>query len=269
MAYWIGRIKFLVPRRLPEMKANALVCGMCRLEWGWRGARLAAARGDVIAIVDVLSFSTTAVTAAVRGAHLYPCTDETEARERASRHAAEIAVRREDVPARGRFSLSPCTYFQCTPVDRVALPSPNGATCCRLASSSPVVLIGCLLNASAAARAASISMSRHDANLTVLACGEQWPNPSEEGQLRFALEDYLGAGALLSALDLPMSPDAQVCRAAFNAVRGKLLEHLSECASGIELRERGWFKDVQHAAQLDRYDAIPLLVGDCLAPDAI
>jgi 2-phosphosulfolactate phosphatase len=245
---------------------NALAWPMCRFEWGWRGARTAAERGDVLAVIDVLSFSTTAVTAAQRGAVVYPCLDEEEARDRSLRHGAEIAVRREDVPARGRFSLSPSTFLMAGPIDRIAVPSPNGATCCRIGASAPSVLIGSLLNASAAARAATLLMNRHRANLTVIACGERWTESSEEGQLRFALEDYLGAGALIAALDVPTSPEALVCRAAFSAIRTDLLAVLAECASGIELSDRGWFQDVEFAACHDICDAVPLLMGDCLQP---
>jgi 2-phosphosulfolactate phosphatase len=239
------------------------------MEWGWRGAALAAERGDVLAIVDVLSFSTTAVTAAMQGARISPCVDEIEALALSVSSGAEVAVRRDHVPERGRFSLSPTTFLQATPMDHVALPSPNGATCCRLGAAAPAVLIASLLNASAAARAAERLMCRNNVDLTVLACGERWNEPSKEGQLRFALEDYLGAGALLAALDLPASPEAQVCRAAFQAVRNGLLEYVAGCASGIELRERGWFQDVEHAANLDICDVVPLLVDGCLLPDAL
>jgi 2-phosphosulfolactate phosphatase len=251
------------------MGANDPARGIIHFEWGWRGAALAAERGDVLAIVDVLSFSTTAVTAAMNGARIYPCVDDVEAREFALNRGAEAATRREHVPERGRFSLSPTTFLCATSMDHVALPSPNGATCCRLGASAPAVLIASLLNASAAARAAALLMRHHNVDLTVLACGERWTKPSEEGLLRFALEDYLGAGALLAALDLPFSPEARVCRAAFNGVRDNLLEHLAGCTSGIELQERGWFQDVAHAAQFDLCDVVPRLVDGCLLPNAL
>lgn len=39
----------------------------CRMEWGRRGAREAAERGDIVIIVDVLSFSSTVISAVSRG----------------------------------------------------------------------------------------------------------------------------------------------------------------------------------------------------------
>ena len=33
--------------------------------------------------------------------------------------------------------------------------------------------------------------------MTVLACGERWQTPSEDGDLRMAVEDYLGASSQL------------------------------------------------------------------------
>lgn len=43
-----------------------------KLEWGQRGAREASGRGDIIIIVDVLSFSSTVVTALDYGAEIFP-----------------------------------------------------------------------------------------------------------------------------------------------------------------------------------------------------
>jgi len=225
-------------------------------------------RGDVLVIVDVLSFSTAAVVAVSRGAQLYPCIDEETARQCAAFHSAEIAVRREAVPAHGRFSLSPSSFLNAGAADRIALPSPNGAACCRLGASAPAVLVACLLNASAAARAAAHFAELHQANTTVLACGERWQEPSDEGVLRFALEDYLGAGAVLASITGIHSPEAAVCAAAFRSEQANLLAHLEECASGIELRERGWNQDVEFAARLDVFDTVPVLAGDCLMPYA-
>src|SRR5436309_15693141 len=45
----------------------------CRLEWGPEGARRGAERGDILVIVDTLSFSTTVVTAVREGGLIYPC----------------------------------------------------------------------------------------------------------------------------------------------------------------------------------------------------
>ncbi|HZG57243.1 hypothetical protein [Paenibacillus sp.] len=36
----------------------------CRVEWGVRGAREAAVRGDIVIVVDVFSFSSTVTAAA-------------------------------------------------------------------------------------------------------------------------------------------------------------------------------------------------------------
>jgi 2-phosphosulfolactate phosphatase len=176
------------------------------------------------------------------------------------RDGAEIAVRREQVSQEHRFSLSPVTFLKSGPGDRIALPSPNGAACCRAGAAAPAVLIACLLNSTAAARAALLLTERHGADLTVLACGERWHEGLPAEQLRFALEDYLGAGALLSALELPCSPDAAVCRAAFLACAPNLNTLLADCPSGVELRERGYPEDVEHAAQRDICDVVPFLI---------
>ena len=171
--------------------------------------------------------------------------------------AGEAAVGRREVPARGRFSLSPPTFLAIAPGERVALRSPNGATCARYGRVAPALFAGALVNASAVA--AAVERAGADRAVTVVACGERWPEPNEDGALRFAIEDYLGAGAVLAALGGPASPEAQVCVAAFLGARADLAAILWECASGRELREQGFGEDVRHAARLDCYDAAPLL----------
>jgi 2-phosphosulfolactate phosphatase len=113
------------------------------------------------------------------------------------------------------------------------------------------VLCGCLRNATAVARMAR-SLGRV---IAVIPAGEQWP----DGSLRPALEDWLGAGAILCGLGDRLSPEARAARNAFAASRDDLAAILEECASGRELRERGFLSDVALATLLDASDAVPVL----------
>lgn len=209
-------------------------------------------------VVDVLSFSTTVVTAVEHGIHIHPC-GHGEEEDRAAAPGAVRAVHRRDVPERGRFSLSPLSFLGAEPGTRVLLASPNGATCSRHAHDLPHLLVGALVNAAAVARRANSLLATTELGITVLSCGERWDEPGEDGALRFALEDYLGAGAIIARLDCDMSPEALACAGAFTAMRGDLERVLLDCGSGRELIEKGYREDVLHAARLDMYEAVPIM----------
>ena len=118
------------------------------------------------------------------------------------------------------------------------------------AGSGATVLAGCLRNATAVARAA-LRLGR---TLAVVAAGERWP----DGSLRPAVEDLLGAGAVLAALDHPApSPEARAAAGAFRSA--DLPTALRECASGRELAGAGYANDVAVAARLDASDVVPVL----------
>lgn len=236
----------------------------CRLDWGHHGARQAAERGDITVIVDTLSFSSAVATAVQHDAVIYPCatTDDLEALGR--RHGAEIAVRRHEVPAKGRFSLSPLTYVGIEAGTRIIIASPNGAACSAHGRSAPHLLVGALNNARAVAAAVSSLLDRTPLAVTVVACGERWKTPTEDGAIRFALEDYLGAGAILSRLSHDPSPEARACAAAFVGSRDDLPRLIEDCGSGRELRAMGFGQDAAHAAKLDCYDAVPVMRGERL-----
>jgi len=239
----------------------------CRLEWGRRGARVAAERGDALVVVDVLSFSSAAVTAVHHGALVYPCAWTDDPQTLAASLGAEAAVSRPDVPNTGRFSLSPPTFTAAKPGDRVVLASPNGATCSRFGRTVPHLLVGALVNARAVADAvAELLAADPDLTVTILACGERWRQPSEDGELRFAIEDYLGAGAIIVNLpeSLSRSPEAALCEGAFRSAEGSLHDVLWESGSGRELRAAGYPQDVEHAMQLNLYDTVPRMVNDWL-----
>jgi 2-phosphosulfolactate phosphatase len=88
---------------------------------------VAAERGDLLVVVDVLSFSTATATAVQHGGIVYPCAWADDPRAYAARIGAEAAVNRREVPEKGRFSLSPPTFEAIEPGTRVVLASPKGS----------------------------------------------------------------------------------------------------------------------------------------------
>lgn len=238
----------------------------CRLDWGRQGVRQAAERGDILVIVDTLSFSTAAVTAMHYGGLIYPCSPEEDVAGLAQRVGGEATVPRPLVPERGRFSLSPATYLDIEPGTRVVVASPNGGTCSRYAGQVPFLFVGALVNAQALAAVVSSLLEHQDLSITVIACGERWKTSSEDGELRFAIEDYLGAGAILSYLQHSKSPEARVCEGAFVQIRDDLHTVMWECESGRELRESGFEVDVEHAARLNVYETVPHMRDGYLVP---
>jgi 2-phosphosulfolactate phosphatase len=236
----------------------------CRLEWGRRGAYAAAERGDALVIIDTLSFSTAVATAIDRRARVYPCRWDADARQVAAGLGAEYTVNRTEVPERGRYSLSPGTLAALDPGTRLVIRSLNGATCTELGRRVPHLFVAALVNASAVASAVEHLLRQGDECVTLVACGERWEDASEDGPLRVAVEDYLGAGAVLSGIGFGKSPEARVCEAAYRELKAELPAILAECGSGLELRQTGFEADVELAARLDLYDTVPVLEDDWL-----
>ena len=219
-----------------------------RCEWGAAGIAALTPRSDVIVIVDVLSFSTCVDIALGRSARVYPYRyRDASARDFAVTVDAILAgPRSHEQP-----SLSPASLRQLPAGARLVLPSPNGATLSRLTGSVPT-LTGCLRNAAAVARAARAYGSR----IGVVPAGEQWP----DGSLRPSIEDWLGAGAILSHLTGSISPEADLAREAFQRQRTALAAVLEACVSGRELIEQGWHDDVLLAAELEVSTCAPVLI---------
>jgi 2-phosphosulfolactate phosphatase len=235
-----------------------------RFDWGRRGVRDAAARGDVVVIVDVLRFSSCVATAAARGAAVYPCRFGDEAEAAAQRVGGRVAGAPPTAHPDASFALVP-TFTEASAGERLVLRTLNGAECTLLAQPAAHVFAGALLNASAVARAVEQALAGNALSATIVACGERRHDEAGEA-LAFAIEDYLGAGAILAALDGDpsslrgaSSSEARVCAAAFRGSRDMLLELLLDCGSGRELRRLRLEDDVRHAAQVDLYDVLPVM----------
>ena len=240
-----------------------------RFDWGLEGLRSLAPIVDVVIIVDILRF-TTAVCAALESASVvlpYPW-DHSGLDAYAAANNAVAAGLRED----GGPSLSPTDLLTSQPNSRIVLPSPNGSTLSFAARElgATCVLAGCLRNASATARYALASLSstatQHNA-IALIAAGERWAEPN--ASLRPAVEDLIGAGAILSALDPSAavanpccSPEAAAARAAFQFARPRLFEALCASGSGRELLHLGWEDDVATSASLDVTTVVAKLVDN-------
>ena len=137
-----------------------------RVGFDWGPAGAAAVPGSLVAVVDVLSF-TTAVTVAIdRGIEVFPYRwrDET-AVAYAEQHDAVLAVGR----SQPGITLSPVSIRQAQDVQRLVLPSPNGSTISQqLADSGSTVLAVSLRNTSAAAAWVAAKL-QEDPSLTVVA----------------------------------------------------------------------------------------------------
>ncbi len=138
------------------------------------------------------------------------------------------------------------------------LPSPNGSTL-SLATGDVPVMAGCLRNA----RAVAVKALQLGKRISVIAAGERWKKNGggvASGGLRVAIEDLLGAGAIITHLDGRRSPEAETAVAGFRRAGSNLLDILSRCGSGKELIGRGFAEDVQLAGQLNVSSAAPLLL---------
>lgn len=94
--------------------------------------------------------------------------------------------------------------------------------------------------------------------VAVIAAGERWP----DGVLRPAVEDLLGAGAVIAAMsqDAICSPEASTARA-WLAHSDRVLETILSCSSGRELTAAGYPQDVPLAAEYAVQDDVPVLIA--------
>ncbi len=234
-----------------------------RFEWGLAGAEALAPSSSCLVVVDVLSFSTSVTVAAEAGTRIYPYPWRDESAAGFARsHQAELAVGRRAASADRPWSLSPAALRRGPFTPRLVLPSPNGSAICTAAAGAGVTVIaGCLRNAAAVGR--YLRERGSSSPVTVIAAGERWP----DGSLRPALEDLLGAGAILAALrgcDAAFSPEADAARACFEAT-ADVTAAVAGSVSGQELVEGGFGDDVAIAVEIDVCHLVPVLSDGAFA----
>lgn len=233
-------------------------------EWGLAGIEAWLPRASVFVIVDILSFSTAVSVAVERGAVIipFPFGDPGAAADEAAKRGAVAAAPRK---ASGeQISLSPTSLQRLDPGARVLLPSPNGSRLSLETCGTPTIC-GSLRNVTAAANAAN-DMAK-DGVIAVIAAGELWPDQT----LRPAIEDWLGAGAIIRSLGGVETPEAALASLAFSAAEPSIDAIIRGSISGRELIDRGYGSDVDIALEIDACASVPILAGGeyrSVKPDA-
>ena len=229
-----------------------------RFEWGLVGAAVLAPEAACLVVVDVLSFTTSVTVAVSRGMSVFPYRwDDESAAAFAARHDAELAVRRRQVSDEHPWSLSPAVLCTAPVTARLVLPSPNGSTIAA-AGVGVTVVAASLRNATAVGRwLLTRGYGTAPRPAAVIAAGERWP----DGSLRPALEDALGAGAVLHHLrsaGCSLSAEAEAMASMFEST-GDIGGALRSCGSARRLVEAGYGADVDVAASLEHDAVVPVL----------
>ncbi|MRH86714.1 hypothetical protein GFY24_04390 [Nocardia sp. SYP-A9097] len=232
-----------------------------RFDWGLAGAQALGPQSAAVVVVDVLSFTTAVSVAVDAGTLVLPYRwRDGSAVEFAVEQDAELAVGRTAVSRQQPWSLSPAALRRASAPARLVLPSPNGSAISAAVTGVPVIA-ACLRNASAVADwIAGQGWGTQWKPVAVFAAGEHWPGG---GAIRPAVEDWLGAAAVIAALaergSGPLSPEASVVKASYDGVDdvGALIR---DCASGRELAAIGFGEDVAIATEIDASKDVPILV---------
>jgi len=213
-----------------------------RCEWGLGGIQQLAGISDAIVIVDVLSFATCVSIAVTRGAVVFPFRWKDDSVLDFARTLDAVSA---GARGKSRYSLSPGSLREIPRGTRLVLPSPNGSALTLSTGKTPT-FAGCLRNSKAVARAAALCGPK----IGVIPAGERW---EESDSLRPALEDLVGAGAVIRHLHLvgSLSPEARLAVNAFTCFKEDLFAGLGQCSSGKELIAKGFQEDVLLASELD------------------
>jgi 2-phosphosulfolactate phosphatase len=220
-----------------------------RCEWGGFGVSQLAPISDAIVIVDVLSFSTSVDIAVGNGAIVYPYQWKDESALAYAQSRDAILANFERTSKTG-YTLSPTSLLSITSGTRLVLPSPNGSTLSLTTGVTPT-FAGCLRNAQAIAN----SVQQYGLRISLIPAGERWP----DGSLRPAIEDWVGAGAIIHYLPGNRSPEAELAENAFLHFKDNLSSCLNPSSSGKELIGRDFASDVKLAAAFNQSQSAPQL----------
>ncbi len=207
---------------------------------------------SVCVVVDVLRASSSIVTLLERGARqVVVAKDIDEARALSVRLPGYVVCGEKDgLPPDGfAYGNSPSEFSRLDFAGRsVILATSNGTRILAALAEAPALLVGCLLNRTAAADAA-VRIARKRGLDVAVVCSAAY------GGSTFVLEDALGAGAIVAAaLRLPEPPlaldAARFARDAFVAA-GDTAQAVASAYHASDLVDVGLAEDVAYCGRLD------------------
>ncbi|MBV8370339.1 MAG: 2-phosphosulfolactate phosphatase [Candidatus Eremiobacteraeota bacterium] len=221
-------------------------------------------RGAHVAVVDVLRATTTIAVALANGAEGVIAVAEPEDAialgNRLGRERVLFCGERDAVRIEG-FDLdnSPVSF---TP-ERVAgkmlvMTTTNGTRALRAVSTAASVRTAALVNRLAVADA----LANEDGDVAIVCAGEA------NG---FALEDALGAGALVDALlaqigDVELRDGARAAALLYRSVASRLPDAIASADHAQSLAHKGFAADITTSAALDTLTVVPTLRDGILSP---
>ena len=212
-------------------------------------------------VVDVLRASSSIVTLLERGAaRVVPTASIEDARSLKSQLVDHLLCgERDGLPPEGfDYGNSPAEFARADLAGSAAiLATSNGTRILAALADAPVVLVGCLLNRTACARAALELARERGLDISVV-CSAAY------GGSAFVLEDALGAGAIVDAVmaanpALVCGDAARFARDAFVSASRDLAAAVASAHHARELSEAGFGEDVAYCARLDVSAVVPVV----------
>lgn len=217
---------------------------------------------SVCVVVDVLRASSSIVTLLERGCDAVVVARDIEEARKLHRSAPGYLLCGETngLPPEGfDYGNSPVEFSRLDLTGKSAILSTSNGTrvLAALAAESPAVLVGCLLNRAAVARAALAIAAELGLDVMVV-CSAAY------GGSAFVLEDALGAGAIADAA-LAIDPSlvagdaARFARDGFALSKARISEAVRSAYHAQELVDAGLGADVVYCGRLDTSTVAPLL----------
>ncbi|MFB4164726.1 2-phosphosulfolactate phosphatase [Alteribacillus sp. JSM 102045] len=213
--------------------------------------------GKQAVVFDVL-LATTVITSFFAGgaAAIYPVLDAKEGFEVNEREKPKhplLVGEKKGLPIEGFQPPSPSVLKKEAADKHIILSTTNGTVALRKAEAAKVIYASSLLNNYFVAKELLSNKNAHD-DITIICAGSA-------GQ--FCLEDYYGAGHLISHL-ININQEIELSDAVIGAwklVQGQpdTISLLQETAVGKMLKRHGYEKDVAYAANKDIYPVLPIM----------